>query len=162
MKRFKPEDPLWSILSMLHSALLTGTAPSKLPICPFCGGSCGQTVRECAEMRGSRKQLKHKIRELERPLRFNEDRVRELKTERERMTRAGINTVNDQDRLQEVANEINSCERLVENAKPALELLYQAYLSVSLGSSGVEGCGLMCFSGRTRYRLKAMGMDNAW
>jgi len=132
MKRFNPEDNIWGILSMIHRALLTGTAPSRLPKCPFCGGSCGQTVRQCAETRGSRKQLKAKIRQLEGPLRANEEKVKDLKQQRAELLAKGVYSAIDQTNLANLTSDINKIEQeLEEVTRPALAPLYDAYLSVS-------------------------------
>jgi hypothetical protein len=138
LKRFKPDDYLYGILSMMHRALMTGLAPSKLPRCPFCNGSCGQTVRECAETRGSRKQLKHKIRHLEVPLRDAEDRAKQLKAKRDELFQAGIRSDADHANIENVVRELNRLESDLEvNLRPALAPLYEAYLSVSTGDQTI-------------------------
>lgn len=117
---------------MMHQALMTGTAPSKLPRCPFCNGACGQSVRQCAETRGSRKQLKAKIRELEGPMREAEERLKELKTKRSQMVQAGIHSGADHEAIQDVMQELHKLEQNLDTViKPALAPLYEAYLSVS-------------------------------
>jgi hypothetical protein len=72
MKRFQRGDNTWSILDTLRQSVLSSAAPEGI-VCPYCGKACSKTVRQCVESSGTRKQLKAKIREVEKPYRKDED-----------------------------------------------------------------------------------------
>lgn len=130
MKRFSPDEPVWAILSTLHRARLTGKAARSLPKCPYCGGSCGMTVRQCAEARGSRKDLKHKIRDLEKPLGELERNLADLKNLQKSFAAQGGSSNTDIQRRQSVATDIQRVEGHLQRVHAAVDPLYEAYLEV--------------------------------
>ncbi|ORY25945.1 hypothetical protein BCR39DRAFT_542680 [Naematelia encephala] len=82
MRKFGNNDPMWAVMEQLLGESLEkqGNRPNNQPLpelqaskasnlkqghCPFCGVSCGLSIRECAELHGGRKKLKDKIRKIE-------------------------------------------------------------------------------------------------
>lgn len=117
--RFDPNTPTHDILTTFLRSAETGVPPGALEPCAYCNTLCGVSVRQCAEMRGKRKDLKHKIRQIdERSLPSNEEKVRLLKGRR--VTTAAWE-------LASLDRQIAEAEKEVTRLEGVLARLYDAY-----------------------------------
>lgn len=96
-----------------------GVPPGAMEPCAYCNTLCGVSVRQCAELRGKRKDLKRRIRQIdERVLPSNEEKVRVLKSRRA-MTAVW--------ELESLDRQIADAQKEVVRLEGVLARLYEAY-----------------------------------
>ncbi|GMK53767.1 hypothetical protein CspeluHIS016_0103530 [Cutaneotrichosporon spelunceum] len=119
LRDFEAGSPTHDMLSKFLRAVEIGIPAGAIEPCAYCNTSCAMTVRECAEVRGKRKDLKQKIRQIDqRVLPSNEERLRVLKGRRA--------TVADWE-LPSLERQISDAEREVFRLERVLARLYKAY-----------------------------------
>ncbi len=107
------------MLSKFLRAVETGVPAGAMEPCAYCDTSCGMTVRQCAEVRGKRKDLKHKIRHIDgRVIPSNEEQLRVLKSRR---------ATTAQWELPSLERQIADGEKEVARLEGVLARLYEAY-----------------------------------
>lgn len=107
------------MLTKFLRAAETGVAAGAMGPCAYCNLCCGMTVRQCAEVRGKRRDLKHKIRHIdERVIPSNEEQVRVLESRR-------ATTANWE--LPSLERQIADAKKEIDRLESALKRLYEAY-----------------------------------
>ncbi|CAK9780505.1 hypothetical protein CC85DRAFT_256762 [Cutaneotrichosporon oleaginosum] len=116
---FDPGSPTHDMLLKFLRAAEIGVPAGALEPCAYCNTSCGMTVRQCAEVRGKRKDLKHKIRHIdEHVLPSTEEQLRVLRSRR--LTTADWE-------LPSLERQIADTEKEVHRLERVLARLYEAY-----------------------------------
>lgn len=83
LENFDVGSPTHDVLSKFLRAAEIGVPAGAIEPCAYCNTSCGMSVRQCAEMHGNRKGLKHKIRHIDgHVLPSNEEQLRVLDSRR--------------------------------------------------------------------------------
>lgn len=128
LKRFTPSDAVYAVLKQILRVLQMGRSTAST--CPYCGLRCGQTVRACAEERGTRKDLKEKIRGLEDQMTRYNARIDQNREQLRALGRTGAGTP-EQTQADVLIREINEITGQIEQVREVIDPLYKAYLEVS-------------------------------
>ncbi|BEI91057.1 uncharacterized protein CcaverHIS019_0311270 [Cutaneotrichosporon cavernicola] len=119
LEKFEAGSPTHDMLSKFLRATEIGVAAGALEPCAYCNTSCGMTVRQCAEVRGKRKDLKQKIRHIDEcVIASNEEQLRVLKSRRVRSA--------DWE-LPSLERQISDTEKEISRLERVLGRLYDAY-----------------------------------
>ncbi|KAL1413161.1 hypothetical protein Q8F55_000910 [Vanrija albida] len=125
LKRFTPSDSVYPVLKQILRVLKMGRTAATT--CPYCGLRCGQAVRACVEERGTRKDLKGKIRVLEDEMGGYNARI-DRNTEAVRALGNIVAGTPAHTQAEVLRREIHELNRHLERVREVIDPLYKAYL----------------------------------